>query len=98
MEPSRDEQLDIWIHSVVFRKDRARRFTTPPYTRYLNRAFQAMECLDYSYELSRSDGPKWTIDAEGQVIEVHSFEDLPYAICRLLYLIETGVSWPCREP
>lgn len=99
MNLSKDEKLDLWIETNVFRRSRNKRFGVPAYTRYLNRALGALDHLDLPYTISRQVDLRWRLNVTGckKIAIVDTSDELAHEICRLVYETIIGKPWPWED-
>lgn len=91
---NRDERLDQWVETRLLRRSRSKRYAVPGYTKYTNRALLTLSDIEMPYSLKRREDLKYEISALGHTEISDSWEDLALSVCRLLYRVVEGSSWP----
>lgn len=94
MVHSRDERLDQWIEQKLLKKQKSKRYAVGAFTKYPNKALCLLSDLEFPFTLRRREDMKFEVSVFGVLEIADSWEDLALAICRLIFRVVEGATWP----
>lgn len=92
-QTTQDPRLDLWIEQNVFRRARSKRFAVQKYTRYPNKAFDVVNYLGLEWSLGYRMETRFQIEILGRIELASTWDEVPLALCRLVYRTMTGFEW-----